>query len=92
MFREIITVLIAIAAMAPWVLPAQNAGSETHRLIGGANASVAARATSPQARLAIAGGSGAATGLSASPNTSANSGQQSTQLPTDRLFVSGLED
>lgn len=82
--------LAALLASAPAL--AQNAGSQNHRLIGAGNASVAARALSPQSRLAIAGGSGAPVGLIASPNASANNGQQSTRLPTEWLFFDGLED
>ncbi len=90
--RNSITIaLIALAPLSFAPAVAQNTGSQNHRLIGASNASVAARASSPQSRLAIAGGSGAPVGLSASPATSANNGQQSTQLPTDFLFVSGLE-
>lgn len=70
---------------------AQNAGSQNHRLVGGTPASVAAAAATPIARVLIAGGSGAPTGLSASTNASVNGGPQSTQLPTDRLFDDGLE-
>lgn len=80
------TLLLALTPVA-----AQNAGSENHRLIGGAPASVAASALSPTSRLLIAGGSGAAAGLSASPNASVYGGPQSTQLPTDILFDDGLE-
>lgn len=70
---------------------AQNAGSQNHRLIGGTPASVAAVASSPSARLLVAGGSGAPVGLGASPNASVYGGPQSTQLPTDILFNNGLE-
>lgn len=84
--------LLAAALLACGPAAAQNAGSQNHRLIGAGNASVAASIVSPQARLAIAGGSGAPVGISASPNASANSGQQSAQLPTELLFVDGLEN
>jgi hypothetical protein len=89
--RFVIFAVVIGALSAYGSLAAQNAASQNHRLIGGSNASVAAKAISPQSRLEIAGGSGAPVGISASPNTSSNSGQQSTQLPTDFVFVSGLE-
>jgi hypothetical protein len=85
--------LTSLSALLLVLTPAvaQNAGSQNHRLIGGTPASVAAVASSPSARLLVAGGSGAPVGLSGSPNASVSGGPQSTQLPTDILFNSGLE-
>lgn len=66
-------------------------GSANFRLIAPAPASTAGVGTSPAHRVYIVGGSGQATGLSASPIYSVNAGGTSTQLPTDRLFEDGVE-
>jgi hypothetical protein len=89
--RVILTAILMTLALGGEASFAQNASSPNHRLLAAAPASVAARAQSPISRLAIAGGSGVPVGISASTNTSANNGQQSTQLPTDNVFASGLE-
>lgn len=85
--------LASLGALLLVLVPAaaQNAGSQNHRLVGGTPASVAATASTPIARILIAGGSGGPAGIAASLNASVYAGPQSTQLPTDILFNNGLE-
>lgn len=81
--------LALVLALTP--AAAQDPRSQNHRLVGAGPASVAARALSPQARLAVIGGSGAPVGLSASPNASTHAGPASNVLPTEILLRDGLE-
>lgn len=89
--RTLTSVCLAIAAVLPTAASSSDAISPNYRFIGGTPASVAGTPQSPVYRLQIAGGSGSAVGIAASPNTSVVAGPTSTVLPTDRMFRDGLE-
>lgn len=69
-----------------------DAYSPLYRLVGSGPASVSAVAQSPVYQIYVVGGSGQATGIAASANASVVSGGTSNQLPTARIFRSGMED
>lgn len=88
----IIAGALAFAASLPWIATGADPASAAFRLVGGTPASVAGVAQSPQFRIEVSGGSGQPTGIAVSGNASVVSGSASTQLPTDRIFTSGLEE
>jgi hypothetical protein len=68
------------------------ATSANFRLIGSAPASTSAISVSPVYQLYVVGGSGQPVGISVSTNNSVVTGGTSNQLPTDRMFMDGLEN
>ncbi len=84
------SLLIGLLIVAPALSADSSSGN--YRMIAPVAVSVAARASSPLHRADLAGGSGGAVGIAASPGASTVSGPLSAELPTERIFVSGLED
>lgn len=82
----------SILVLAATATSATEPSSTLYRLIGSGPASVAATATSPLYRAQLAGGSGAAVGIAASPNSSVVAGPLSQELPTDRILRSSFEE
>jgi len=76
----------AVLLAAPGLVSSGEPSSGQFRLIGSGPASVAASTASPLFQAQLAGGSGAAVGISASSKTSAVAGPVSAELPTARIF------
>jgi hypothetical protein len=85
-------VLLTIALLTmPNLASSGEPRSDQFRLLGATPASVSARAASPLYHAQLAGGSGAAVGIAASPLASVVAGPISQELPTVRLFRGTFE-
>ncbi len=88
--RSIVAGLLMISSVT--VARPMDSSSSQYRLVSGGPANVVSRSTSALYHLQLAGGSGAALGISATTAASLVSGPLSHDLPTARIFRGRFED
>jgi len=90
--RNTLITACVTALLVPAHAASTDANSPRHRLVGPSPASVATTTATSAYALHLVGGSGVPVGIAASANSSIVAGSTSNQLPTERIFHSGMGD
>jgi hypothetical protein len=90
--RAVVLASLASMAFGPRSASSTDAYGDQYRLVGSGPASVAAVSESSVYQVYAVAGGGQPIGISASTNASVVAGGTSNQLPTARIFRSGLEE